>query len=32
MVTMRSIFTPEVCHQTRVLIGLMLEKLAAAGK
>lgn len=25
MVTMRSIFTPEVCHQTRVMIGLMLD-------
>ena len=25
MVTMRSIFTPEVCHQTRVLIGLVLD-------
>lgn len=25
MVTMRSIFTPEVCHQTWVMIGLMLD-------
>ena len=25
MVTMRSIFTPEVCHQTRVMIGLVLD-------
>lgn len=25
IVTMRSIFTPEVCHQTRVMIGLMLD-------